>query len=170
MRNLLGALMLLSAVAHAQETTPARLADYVPFCLALWTNAPDIQAKASALGLQTGFGAEGVRVTIGKSTMQFYKGQGNQTVAATTTLFADGKDRCCDVNLPIASNRADLDTMEQALHLDGQIMALGPAVMGRWKLPDRQPPVLVKVVVGRSIVAMTVQQYEAAAKDATRPQ
>lgn len=174
MRNLLGALaaMLFSAVAYAQENKPVQLpgplADYVSFCLALWTNAPDVQAKASALGLQDGFGAQGMRITLGKSTMQLYKAQGNQTVIATTTLFSDGKGLSCDVSLPVAVNRTDLETMEKSLHLDGQIMTLGPAVIGHWKMPNRQPAVLLRALVGKAAVTIGMQQYEAAAKDATQ--
>jgi hypothetical protein len=168
MRKLLAVLIatLFPVFACAQEAKPVQLADYVSFCLAVWAGAPDIQAKASALGLQDGLGSTGARIAIGKSSLQFYKAaQGN--VGVTTTTFADGKDLSCDVNLSIAVNRTDLETMEQILHLDGQIITLGAAVIGRWKMPDRQPPVLLKVIVGRSVVAF-VQQFEAAAKDATQ--
>jgi hypothetical protein len=143
--------------------------DYVSFCLAVWANAPAIEAKASALGLQQGFGTAGARVTIGKSAIQFYKSaQGNQTVGATTTMFADGKDSPCDINIPVAVSRTDLETMERTLHLDGQIMTVGAATIARWKMPDRRPPVLLKVVVGSGMVTMAVQQFEAAAKDAAQ--
>jgi hypothetical protein len=170
MRKLLAVLIatLFPVFACAQEAKPVQLADYVSFCLAVWAGAPDIQAKASALGLQDGFGSTGARIAIGQLSLQFYKAaQGNQTVGVTTTTFADGKDLSCDVNLSIAVNRTDLETMEQILHLDGQIITLGAAVIGRWKMPDLQPPVLLKVIVGRGVVAF-VQQFEATAKDATQ--
>jgi hypothetical protein len=67
-----------------------------------------------------------------------------------------------DASLP------DLEKMEQALHLDGQIMTPGAAIIARWKMPDRQPPVLLKVTIGRGLVTMVVQRFEAAAKDATQ--
>ena len=50
----------------------------------------------------------------------------------------------CDINLPGAGERAELEVMEKALDLDGQIMTLGPTSTGRWKIRNRQPVVLLK--------------------------
>lgn len=169
MRNLLAVLMamLFPALASAQETKPLPLADYVSFCLTQWAGAPDIQAKASALGLQetTGLGAS---VTIGKSTIQMYKStQAPLSFVVTTTIFADGKERACDIAMPAAVNRTDLDTMAQTLHLDGQLMPFSATVVGHWKMPDRRPPVLLKGIVGKTVFSLEVRQFEPAAKDST---
>lgn len=187
MRNLTGLLiaMLLPAFAFAQEAKPMaeakpaqeaptqeakpiQLADYVSFCLALSTAAADANAKATALGLRNGFGgAADAHVVIGKSAVDVYRAvEGNQirTVIAMTTTFADGKDFSCDVNFTAAEMaRADLEAMERALDLDGQILTFGPAIMGRWKLPHRQPAVLVRATLGKNVVTMNVQEFEAAA-------
>jgi hypothetical protein len=169
MRKLLAALTatLIPVIAHAQGTKPIQLADYVSFCLALWADVPDIQAKATALGLQDGLA--GARAVFGKTTIQFYKSvASNETVGSTTTIFADGKDLSCDVNIPGALDRADLERLEQTLHLDGQIITPGSAIIGRWKMPDRQPPVLLKAVGGRSVVTLVVQQFFPMPKGATQ--
>jgi hypothetical protein len=87
MRHLIAGLTVLlfsAALASAQERKPVQLADYVSFCLALWADAPDIEAKASALGLQH----TADHVTIGKSTVQVYgAGPGNQGVVAVTPML-----------------------------------------------------------------------------------
>jgi len=92
---LIGAMIAVAfpAMAAAQEAKPAPLADYVAFCLAVWDGAPDLQAKANALGLQGVTGSADASLTIGKTTVRFYKSaQTNQTVSATSTTFKDGKD------------------------------------------------------------------------------
>ena len=173
MRTLIAALtaMLFPAVAYAQATTPVQLADYASLCLATWAGSPDVPSKASALGLQNVSGIAGARITIGKSTLEVYKpapgsqAVGNQTVIAVTTVFADGKDSSCDVNIPVPMERADLETMAQALHLDGQILSLGAAILGRWKMPDRQPPVFIRALLPKAGLTMNVQQFEATSKD-----
>jgi hypothetical protein len=169
MRSLIAVLtaMLFPVCASAQETKPVQLADYLSFCLAQWADAPDIQAKASALGLQDV--SAGASVTIGKSTLRMYKStQSPLTLIATTTIFADGKERACDVGMPVVVvNRADLETMEQTLHLDGQIMSFSATVVGHWKMPDRRPAVLLKAIIGKSVFSLEVQQFEPAAKDST---
>jgi hypothetical protein len=169
MRTLLAAVavVLFPVFANAQQTNPVPLADYVSLCLAIWTDSPDTQAKANALGLQSGIAA-GARVTIGKSTIQFYKsGQGSQTIVAVTTAFADGEESSCDINPGIGLERADLETLERALHLDGQILTLGPATIGYWKLPEGRPPVLLKAVISSRAVTLNLQKFEPAAKDVT---
>jgi hypothetical protein len=169
MRNLLVALaaMLFPVVANAQQAKPSAIADYVSFCLALWTNSPDAETKANALGLQSGI-ANGARVTIGKSTIQFYKsGQGGQNVTAITTAFADGKETSCDVNLGPGIERTDLESLQRALGLDGQILPIGPATIGYWKMPDKGAPILVKVLVSSRVATLNVQEFEAAASGET---
>jgi hypothetical protein len=171
MRKLVSMLIVLffPLLAYAQETKPVQLADYVSFCLALFSGSPDIPAKASALGLRSAFDVAGARVTIGKSTLQAYKAaQPNHTVITTTTLFADGKDSECIVSNPAgAVGREDLETLESTLHLDGQILTLGAATVGRWEMPNRKPPVLLKVTVSKVVVTLTAQKFEATAKRAT---
>jgi hypothetical protein len=165
----LAAILLFPALAWAQDARPAPLAEkpaplaeYVSFCLALWDGASTLQAKASALGLQDVTGSAGMSITVGKSTMQFYRAsQGNRTVGATSTTFADGKDSSCDVNIHTAVERADLEAMEKAFDLDGQILTLGPTTMGRWKMRKRQPTALVKTVVGKNFTMLMVQKFEA---------
>jgi hypothetical protein len=152
----------LPTLVWAQDPKPAPLVEYVSFCLALWEGAPDLQSKASALGLQDVTGSAGASITVGKSTMRFYRaGQGNHTVGATSTIFTDGKDSSCDVNLHTAVERADLEAMEKAVDLEGQIMSLGSATMGRWKIRKRQPTVLLKAVVGKTFTMLMVQKFEA---------
>jgi hypothetical protein len=146
----------------AQDAKPVPLVEYVSFCLALWDGASDLQAKASALGLQDATGSAGASVTVGKSTMRFYRSaQGNQTVGTTSTTFTDGKDSSCDINLHTATERADLDSMEKAMDLDGQTMTLGSATMGRWKMRKRQPAVLLKAIAGKTFTMLMVQKFEA---------
>ena len=95
MRYLLGllAVILLPAVAAAQEIKRAPVADYVSFCLALWDGDPDLYAKAAALGLQDAAGGNpGVSITVEKSTLQFFKGaQGSGTVGSIYTTMEDGE-------------------------------------------------------------------------------
>lgn len=175
MRYLIGVLtaLLFPAFAQAQQTKPIQLADYVSLCLALWSGSPDVSAKARALGLQNGSGVTGAHITIGKSTLDLYKSAldaptiGNQTVAAVTTKFADGKDLSCDVTFPFAMDRIDIETMAQALHLDGQILTIGAVTFGRWKMPDRQPAIFVRALLPRSSFTMNVQEFDTTAKDAT---
>jgi hypothetical protein len=94
--------------------------------------------------------------------MQFYRAaQGDRTVAATSTTFTDGKDWSCDVNIHTATERADLEAMQKAIDLDGQIMTLGATTMGRWKIRKRQPTSLLKVVVGKNFTMLMVQKFEA---------
>jgi hypothetical protein len=108
-------------------------------------------------------GAAGASFTVGKSTMRFYKSlQGNQTVGAVTTTFTDGKDSSCDINIPTNVPRADLEAMEKPLDLDGQIMALGPTTMARWKMRKRGPAVLLKAIAGKASTILLVQKLEAA--------
>jgi hypothetical protein len=160
MRHLIAGLTVLlfsAALASAQQRKPVQLADYVSFCLALWADAPDIEAEASALGLQH----TADHVTIGKSTVQVYgAGPGNQGVVAVTTILADGKDLYCDVSVPGTMVRADLETMEQTLHLDGQIIATSATVAGHWKMPDQQPPMLLKAFISRSGLALAAEQFK----------
>jgi hypothetical protein len=168
--------LLCPAFAHAQQTKPIQLADYVSLCLAVWSGSPDVDAKASALGLQNGSGVAGARITIGKSTLELYKSApdgptiGNQTLVAVTTTFADGKDLSCDVTFPFPMDRIDIETMAQTLHLDGQILTLGAATLGRWEMPDRRPPVFVKAILPKSSFTMNVQAFETTAKDAAARQ
>jgi hypothetical protein len=141
MRNLivgLTAMLFPVTFASAQDTKPVELADYVSFCLALWADAPDIQAKASALGLQN----KADHVTIGRSTVQAYTdrpGALPRGAVAVTTIMADGKDLYCDVSVSGLvygdASRTDLETMEQTLHLDGQIVATSATVGAHWKMP-----------------------------------
>jgi hypothetical protein len=159
--------MLFPAFASAQEAKPVPLVDYVSLCLAQWVGAPDVQAKASALGLQETMGPAS-SVTIGKSTLQMYKStQSALTFIVTSTKFADGEERACDIAMPTVINRADLDTMVQTLHLDGQLMSFSATVVGHWKMPDRQPPVLLKGIIGKSVFSLEVRQFEPAAKGST---
>jgi hypothetical protein len=165
MRNFLTflcAVLFTASFARAQDANPAPLVDYVSFCLALWEGAPDLQAKASALGLQDVTGAAGASITVGKSTLRFYRAaQGNHTVGTTSTLFMDGKDSSCDINLHTTVERTDLEAMEKAIDLDGQIMTLGPTTMGRWKMRKRLPAVLVKAIVTKTSTILMVQKLEA---------
>ena len=164
-RTLIGALIavVFPAMAEAQDAKPAPLADYVFFCLAVWEAAHDLQSKATALGLQGVTGSADASLTIGKTTVRFYKSsQTNQTVAATSTTFKDGKDWSCDVNLPMVTQRAELETMEQAADLDGQIATLGPAIIGRWKMRRGRSPVLIRAIAGKPLTLLTVQKFEPA--------
>jgi hypothetical protein len=165
MRNVLCLLtaVLFPSLAWAQDAKPVPLVDYVSFCLALWDGSPDLQAKASALGVHDVTGSAGASMTVGKSTMRFYKSaEGSRTVGATSTTFADGKDSSCDINLHAAVERADLDAMEKAIDLDGQIMTLGPTMMGRWKMRKRQPVMLLKAIASKTFTILMVQKFEAA--------
>ncbi len=58
MRYLLGllAVILLPAIAAAQDIKRAPLADYVTFCLGLWDGGSGLSAKAAELGLQDAAG------------------------------------------------------------------------------------------------------------------
>jgi hypothetical protein len=164
MRSFLGLLIavLTPTFVWAQDAKPVPLAQYVSFCLALWDGAEDIPAKASALGLETLADLPGASISVGKSTMRFYRApQGNLMVGAISTIFADGKDSSCDINLSFAVGRADLEALEKAADLDGQIMTLGPTTMGRWKIRKRQPAVLLKAIASKTSTILMVQKLEA---------
>ncbi|MBV8824432.1 MAG: hypothetical protein JO220_05580 [Hyphomicrobiales bacterium] len=153
--------VMVPALASAQEAKTARLADYVSFCLAIWEDARDLPSKASALGLTDAAGSTGASMTVGKTTLKVYKSmQPNQNVGASFTNFKDGKDWSCDINLPMTVERGDLDTMEQAADLDGQIMTFGPVMMARWKMRQPRPPVLIKAFVNKTTTVLMVQKYE----------
>ncbi len=155
------AVMLVAASARAEEAKPGPLADYVRFCLALWNGDSDLQSKANALGLKDVTGSAGAFVGIGKSTIRFYKSlQGSPNVGSTLTTFEDGKESSCVINLPTALDRSELESTEKAMDLDGQIMVMGPAIITHWKLRKRQPPVLLKVVVGKAASTITIQTFE----------
>lgn len=175
LRNLIGLLtaLLFPAFAWAQDAKPVPLADYVSFCLVVFERAPapEIQSKASALGLREPSGMAGAAIMIGKSTMMIYRSaQGNQTVAATFTTFEDGRESECDVNLAVPTERADLEAMQQALDLDGQIVTAGPAIIGHWKMRKRQPPVLLRAIVGKTITTMMLLKFEPTPADAAAQQ
>jgi hypothetical protein len=164
MRYLLGVLaaILLPAVATAQDSKRAPLADYAAFCLALWDGAPDVATKAEALELQdAGGGTSGVAIMVGKSVLRLFK-SGHGTVATIDTTLEDGKESSCDVNLQVASERADLETMVRTLDLDGQILTLGPATMGHWKIRKRQPAVLLRTILGKNLTTIMLVRYEPA--------
>jgi hypothetical protein len=165
----LAGVILLSASAWAQDPKPAPLADYVSLCLALWEGGPDIQPKASALGLQDVTGsAGGLAITVGKVTVRIMKGPlPHQMVTATSTTFADSKDFLCEVNLPIVVERADLEVMEKALDLDGQITAFGPTTVGRWKMRKQATPLLLKTLAGKNFLMLTVQKLQSTPAVAT---
>jgi hypothetical protein len=153
-------LVLFPALAWAQDSKPIPLAQYVSFCLALWDHAPDVQSKATLLGLWNV--TPGGSMTAGKTTIRFYRStQGNQTVAAASTNFADGKDSSCDINLPIPTEQVDMQAMEQALDLDGQIVTGGPVTLGFWKMRNRQPPVLLKASTGK-VTILRMHKFDAA--------
>jgi hypothetical protein len=149
--------------ASAQGAKPVPLADYVSLCLALWDGSPDLSAKASALELQDMTGSiAGAAITIGKTTLRLLKSaRPHHTVGATTTTFADGKDFSCDINLPMPVERADLEAMERALDLDGQIMTMGPATMGRWMMRKQASPLLLKAIASKGSGVVFVQKFEA---------
>lgn len=131
-------------------------------CFALWEGAADIPAKASALGLETLADAPGASISVGKSTIRFYRApQGNLMVSTISTIFADGKDSSCDINLNFAVPRAELEALEKAADLDGQIVTLGPTTMGRWKMRKRQPAVLIKAMATKTSTIVMVQKLEA---------
>jgi hypothetical protein len=156
------ACVLGPAAAWAQDAKPVPLAEHVALCLALWDGSPDIQPKASALELQdmTG-GAAGAAITIGKTTLRLMKSaQPHHTVGATITTFADGKDFSCDINLPMPVERADLEAMERALDLDGQIVTFGPTTMGRWKMRRQASPLLLKAIASKASGVVFVQKFE----------
>jgi len=162
------ALVLLPAAAAAQER--ATLADYVAFCLALWDGAPDISARASELGLldSTG-GTSGASITIEKSTMRLFKSApGN--VSAISTAMEDGRQSWCDINIPSAIERSDLDGLAKAVDLDGQIVTLGQATIGSWRVRKRRPPVLVRTVLGRNATNVILVRFEPSAAAAAKPQ
>ncbi len=164
MRYLLGLLtvILLPAVAAAQDIKPAPLADYVAFCLTLWDGGSDVSAKAAALGLRDAAGGiPGVSITIEKSTLRFFKPvQAGGTVGSIHTTMEDGNESSCDINLTSVSERGDLEVMAGALDLDGQILTLGPTTMGYWKIRKRQPAVLLRAILGKSNTTMTLVRFE----------
>jgi hypothetical protein len=164
MRSLLAALMtaLFPVFAFAQEAKPIPLSDYIPFCFALWADAPDISAKANTLGLKNAIDPAG-SYSYGKSTSRFYNGVSDiqRTVNATTTKFADGKELDCEIVMPSIMNRAELETLEQTVHLDGQIIIVGSSISGQWKIPDRSPPVLLRANLVGGHVLLGMQEFEA---------
>jgi hypothetical protein len=151
-----------SAQEPKQESTPGTLDGYVSLCLTAWEGAPDLRAKVAALGLQDVTGSAGATITVGKASMQFYRSPQGDTVGTTFTTFADGKDWSCDINLRKPVDRTVLDAMETALDLDGQLVAMGPVTMGRWKFRKRQPVVLVKAIATQGSTIIMVQKFEAA--------
>src|SRR5262249_55196831 len=171
MRNLIvGLTIMLFPVtfASAHDTRPVSLADYVSFCLALWVDAPDVQAKASALGFQN----KADHVTIGKSTVQAYTdrpGAPPRGVVAVTTILADGKDLYCDVSVSAlmygGTSYSDLETMEQTLHLDGQIVSTSATVGAHWKMPNRRPPVLIKAFISKGGLGLGMEQFKPMTED-----
>jgi hypothetical protein len=165
------AFVLLPSVATAQDSQRITLADYVAFCLALWDGAPDISARASELGLldSTG-GTSGASITIEKSTMRLFKSApGN--VSAISTVMEDGRQSWCDINIPSASDRADLDGLAKAMDLDGQVVTLGPATIGSWRIRKRRPPVLVRTILGRGATTVVLVRFEpSGATAAAKPQ
>ena len=169
MRNLIAVLvaMVFPWSVSAQDMKPIQLSDYVSFCLAMWGGSPDIQAKANALGLQNAFPAVAT-VTIGKSTLQYFKsGKENEIVGAIITIFADGQESWCEVTNPsIRVDRADLESMQRALNLDGQILPLGAATVGYWKMSSGRTPVLLKAVVSSRVVTLNMMEFEPAANGA----
>lgn len=164
MKNLvlIAAICISSVHAHAQETKPIPLADYVSFCLALWAGS-DVQAKANDLGIQSAIPAGG-SITAGKTTIQLYRAaQGSQTVSAAKTIFDEGTEWTCEANLATGLERADLETLERVLGLHGQVLTFGPANVGYWIMPNRQPPVLIKGLAGSRIGILNLLAFEAAA-------
>jgi hypothetical protein len=162
-RTLIGAVMavMIPALSGAQEAKPARLAEYVSFCLAVWEDARDLASKASALGLADATGSAGASISVGRTTLRVYKSaQPNHTVGAIFTTFKDGKDWSCDVNLPMAVERGDLEAMEQVADLDGQIVTFGPTTMARWKMRQPRPPVLIRAIANKASTMLMVQKYE----------
>jgi hypothetical protein len=172
MRYFLGllAVILLPAVAAAQDIKRAPLADYVSFCLALWDGDSGLYAKAAALGLQDVAGANpGVSITVEKSTLRFFKGtQGSGTVGSIYTTMEDGRESSCDINLTSISERSDLEVMTRTLDLDGQIMTLGPTTMGHWKIRKGQPAVLLRAILGKTNTLMTLVKFESTSETARK--
>lgn len=171
MRYLFGILsvLLLPAVAAAQDVKRVALADYVGLCFALWDDAADVSTRVSTLGLQNATGGtSNFEIKIDKTVMRFYKSpQGSGTVGAFLTSMEDGKESSCDINLPIVSERADLEAMVQALDLDGQILAMGPTTMAHWKMRKREPAVLVRSVLGKSMTTLMLVKFEPKASPVT---
>jgi hypothetical protein len=66
----------------------------------------------------------------------------------------------CDINLPMPVERADLEAMERALDLDGQIMTMGPATMGRWMMRKQARPLLLKAIASKGSGVVFVQKFE----------
>jgi hypothetical protein len=164
MRHLLGilSLLLLPSVAAAEDVKRPTLADYVGLCLSMWDNAADVPTKVSALGLQNATGGtSNFEIKIEKTVMRFYKSaQGPGTVGAFFTTMEGGKESSCDINLPIASERADLDAMVQALDLDGQILAMGATTMAYWKIRKREPAVLIRSVLNKGTTTLMLVRFE----------
>lgn len=164
-RTLIGAVIavMVPAFAEAQEAKQPPLADYVSFCLGLWEDAHDVPSKASALGLADAAGSAGASMSIGKTTMRTYQSaQPNHVVVASFTTFTDGKDWSCYVTLPMPVARADIETMEQVADLDGQITNFGPTIIGRWKMRQPRPPVLIRAIVTKTSTVLQVQKYQPA--------
>jgi hypothetical protein len=66
--------------------------------------------------------------------------------------------------MPSTMNRAELETLEQTVHLDGQIMPVGGSIVGRWKIPDRKPTVLLRVILINGRAVLRMQEIDAAAQ------
>ncbi|HJT06053.1 MAG TPA: hypothetical protein VJ747_03955 [Stellaceae bacterium] len=139
----------------------AKLADYVSLCLAMWNDDSDTASRASALGLQDMAGI-GAAITIGKTTLRGFRSNPNRgSVFTMSTRFSDSsKTSTCDVAMPRTIVRAELETLEKDLDLDGQIVTLGPAAMGQWKMRARQPAIFLKVASGNGNLLLSVQQSE----------
>jgi hypothetical protein len=162
-RTLIGAVIavMVPGFVGAQEAQPVRLADYVSFCLAVWEDASDLSAKASALGLTDATGSVGATITVGRTTFRVYKSvRPRETVTVTTTTFTDGKEWSCDVAMPRAVERADLEAIEKVVDLDGQIAPFGPTIMARWKMRESRPPVLIRAIATKTVTTLMVHKYE----------
>jgi hypothetical protein len=156
------AAILLPTIATAQEIKRAPLADYVAICLGLWDGIPDLAEKADALGLKDAAGGgPNVSINIDKSTLRFFRSvQGNNTIGSSYTTIEDGKESWCDINLQSTSDRADLEALAQALDLDGQILSIGSATAGYWKIRTRAPAVLVRALLGKSNTTIMLVRFE----------
>jgi len=62
----------------------------------------------------------------------------------------------------VVTQRADLEAMEQAADLDGQIATLGPTMIGRWKMRRQRSAVLIRAIAGKPLTILAVQKFEPA--------
>lgn len=149
---------------RSQDTAKIKLADYIASCVAIWNKAPDADTKLSALGLQNAGGAAVNEVVMGKTALRAYVDSEHKiTFNAATTDFADGRAFYCDVNIQNAFTRANLDEMEKASELDGQIFNLGPITMGRWKTRGVQGAIFVKSIVSKTNLTLSLEKFVPAA-------